>query len=133
MTEKLHLAHLSISDRVQREVMKDDRDAALSASTTHANESHDATIRHLDHFKQLRDEADPPLAILLKEGDDLGAPSKMLREVRVGLPVPPDHLDLRIKSFRQGFVGQLLVDERNDGVNAPSDRVRVLRHAYLDT
>src|SRR5262249_25958354 len=44
MTENLDLAHLSISDRVQREVMKDDRDAALSASTTLANESRDATV-----------------------------------------------------------------------------------------
>src|SRR5262249_51489539 len=56
VTEILDLVHLSISDRVQHEEMNDDRDAALSASSTLANESHDATIRHLDYFKQLLDE-----------------------------------------------------------------------------
>jgi hypothetical protein len=68
MTEVLDLARLFISDRVQREVMNDDRDAALSASRTMANESHHATVRHLDQLKQLVDVVDPPIAILLKEG-----------------------------------------------------------------
>ena len=62
MTEVLDLARLSISDRVQREVMDDDRDAALSASTTLANESHDATVRRLGQLEQLVDEVDPPIA-----------------------------------------------------------------------
>ena len=83
--------------------MKDDRDAALSASLAPANKSHDATVRHLDHFKQLLDEVDPPIAELLDAGDDLREPPKMLWEVGERL-VPPDHLDLRIKSFRVGFV-----------------------------
>ena len=77
--------------------MKDDRDAALSASLAPANKSHDATVRHLDHFKQLLDEVDPPIANVLGEGNDFREPPKMLWEVGVGLPVPPDHLDLRIK------------------------------------
>jgi hypothetical protein len=62
MTEVLDLAHLSITDRVQPEEMKDDRDAALSASTTLANESHEATVGDLDQLKQLGDEVDPPIA-----------------------------------------------------------------------
>ena len=128
MPEILDLAHLPIPDRAQLEEMNGDRDAALSASTTLANESHDATVPHLDHFKQLPDEVDPPIAKLLAEGDDLREPPKMLRGVGVGLPVRPDHLDLRIKSCRKGFAGQLPAHERIAGVNALSDRVRVLRH-----
>jgi hypothetical protein len=76
--------------------MNDDWDAALSASTTLANESHDATVRHLDHFKQLLGEVDPPIAILLKEGDDRCEPPKMRWEVRVRLPIRPEQLDVRI-------------------------------------
>ena len=77
MTEKLDLAHLSISDRVQREEMNDDRDAALSASATLTNESQDPTVRHVDHFKQLPDQVDPPISILLSEGDT--SPSRQQR------------------------------------------------------
>src|SRR5205814_5881495 len=49
-------------------------------------------------------------------------------EVRVGLPVPPDHLDLWINSLRNDFAGQLTTHIRIEGVDALSDLVRVLRH-----
>ena len=62
MAEKLDLAHLSTPDREQLEEMNDDGDAALSASATLANESHDATVRRLGQLKQLVDEVDPPIA-----------------------------------------------------------------------
>jgi hypothetical protein len=126
MPEILDLAHLPIPDRAQLEEMNGDRDAALSASTTLANESHGATVRHLDQFDQLLDEVDPPIPILLGERDDLCEPPKMLWKVRVRLPVSPDHLDLRIKAFRNGFAGQLTAMERIEVVDGLSDRVRVL-------
>jgi hypothetical protein len=125
MTEILDLAHLSISDREQPEEMKDDRDAAVSASSILANESHDATVRRLDQLEQLVDEVDPPIANLLEEGDELCGPPKILWEVGERL-VPPEHLELRIKVFRQGFVGQLPAHERIGGVVELPDRVRVL-------
>ena len=52
----------------------------------------------------------------------------MLWGVGVGLPVAPENLDLRIKSFRPGFVGQLPAHEHIEGVNALSDGIYVLRH-----
>jgi hypothetical protein len=128
MTEIHDLANLSISDSPQREEMKDDRDAALSTSGTLAKESHNATVRHIDQLDQLVDEVDPPIANLLKEGNGLREPPKMLGEVGVHLPIPPEHLDLRIKSFGQGFDGQLPAHERIDGVGDLSERVRALRH-----
>jgi hypothetical protein len=47
MPEVLDLAHISISDRAQLEEVDDDRDAALSASATLANESQDRTAWRL--------------------------------------------------------------------------------------
>jgi hypothetical protein len=58
MTENLDLAHLSVSDREQLEEMNDDRYSALSASTTLANESHEAAVRDLDQLEQLVMEED---------------------------------------------------------------------------
>ena len=128
MTEILDLASLPISDREQLEEMHDDRDAALSASTTQSNESHDATARHLDHFKQLPDEVAPLVAILLIEVDHLCEAPKMLWEVGVLLPVRPEQLGLRIKVFRKGLAGQLPPHERIACVGDVPDRVRVARH-----
>ena len=128
MAEILDLAHLPISDRAQLEEVDDDRDATLSASATLANESQDLTARCLDQLKRLLDEVDPPIAILLRECDALWESLEMLWEVRVRLPVPPEQLDLRIKSVRIGCAGQLTAHERIEGVSPQSDRVQVLRH-----
>jgi hypothetical protein len=53
MAEVLDPADLSISDRAQLEEVDDDRDAALSASATLANESQDPTTRRIDQLKRL--------------------------------------------------------------------------------
>ena len=53
MAEEFNLAHLFASDRAHLEEVDDDRDAALSAFATLANESHDAVARRLDHLKEL--------------------------------------------------------------------------------
>jgi hypothetical protein len=105
MTEILDLARLSMSDRPQLEEMNGDRDTALSASATLANESQDPTARQIDHFKRLLGQVDPPIPILLSEGDELREAAKVLGKVRVRLPVPPEQLELGIKVFRKGFAG----------------------------
>src|SRR5207248_10250965 len=124
----LERASPTVPECVQREEVDDDRDAALSASATLANESQDPTVGRLDQFKELLDLVDPPIPILLRERDDLWEPPKMLWEVRVRLSVPPEQLDLWSKSFRIGFAGQLTAHERIEGVDALADRVSVLRH-----
>src|SRR5436190_2894850 len=131
MTEVLDLAHRPISDRVQHEEVDDDRDAALSASATLLHENQDATARRIRQFKRLLDQIDPPLPILLSEGDVLRKPAKLLWEVRVCLPARPEHLDLRINSLRNDFAGQLSTHIRIEGVDALSDLVRVLRHRLI--
>jgi hypothetical protein len=57
-----------------------------------------------------------------------GSPRKLVWEVRVRLPVQPEHLDLRINSLRNDFAGQLTTHIRIEGVDALSDRVSVLRY-----